>query len=256
MPPNSDGTVRFALAAGVNARVSPGAPGPLPVFYLIDSVSLSVPPSHRDFALRRDTEGSSWETGDELRFETPGGGLVSALFYVPELNGDCSLWYPVATMPARRRGVLALEALAPLCVARTSVRVFDPDGAALLCVNDGVSPHEIDGALEVAPDFSILTARDAYCGWRLQKPLARLSPRRELVAPRIPTPSAAANNEARYLYRLFELVNDHTLDAISDRDDDLAQQLESLREEVIALGESPAARAIRARIEDLLEWSV
>jgi hypothetical protein len=263
MPPSDDGTVRFALAAGVNARVAPGARGSLPVFCFIDAVSLAVPPSHLDYAFRRGTVGSSWETGDELRFDTPGGSLTSALFYVPELNGDCSLWYPVATMPARRRGVLAIDAidaLAAFSVPRTGVRVFDPDGAALICVSDSVSPHEIDGVLEVAQDFSILTAAEAYCGWRLQRPMAHLCLRKELIAPDTSAASTSTSTSsaapARHLYRLFELVNDHTRDALEDRDDDLEQQLESLREEVIRLGEGPAPHAIRSRIEDLLEWSL
>jgi hypothetical protein len=255
MSPRATDTSSFELAAGATARVSSAKTVPLPVFCLIDAVSLSLPPSHRDFVHGAGTFGSSLETGDELRFDGESHALTTAFLSVPELNGDCSQWYPVATMPAHRRGTLKLSTRDPFSVLRTDVRVFDPDGAALICVREHVAPHQIDGVLEVAPNFALLTANDRYCGWRLQNPIARLRPAElELEADGDADGRPQAHGqEARHLERLFQLVNEDTINDLYEGSDRLSQQLESLRDELASQRDSIAARAIRERIEALLQ---
>lgn len=250
-------TLSIEFAAGVQAHVDPGATSDSPSFWFIDSVSLALPPSNAGYVTQdRLTVGGSCETGDELRFKLHTGILNSSFFRVPERNGDWTRWQSLVTSTPSRSGALTLLTRIPFTLRGTSIRVFAPDGSALLCMNEDVEPGAVDGNFGIAPGFQLFTSKHCYAGWCLRSPVERLCANeaelmsKDVTGERL---NRTGGNEAQRLSTLFQLVNDDTMDQLYDGDANLGREVRRLRDDSARDADGIANRAIVAKLNDLLE---
>ena len=240
------------IAPGVDAEVVGGEMSALPLYWFLDTLSVGAPPGHAAHEARRGhTFGSSDETGDELRFDTETRQLASAFLTVPERAGSWKEWAYLASVPNVLSGALRLVAGEPFVLEPTDLRVFSADGSALVCLLERAVDSRPNERLEVVAGLSLLCAEGVYCGWMLVDPVARL--RRPEEDSSEPPAEAAVARVVPLLRRLFDLVNDDTMDDLFDADPELRQRLVSLSADVAREMESAPLRALGAKVDDLLD---
>lgn len=260
-PPASDlavsqNEVPLELAPGTTARLVVGSPAPHQVFWFVDSVSIGLSPSHRCHAsLLERTTGSSSVSGDELRFAEESEALVSGFLAVPEVNGNWADWRHVLQASELLSGKLVLGTGESFLLEPMDTRVFDPAGSAMICALGGVKPSGITARYEVAPGFGMLVARDVYSGWYLQNPVSRLCQNEDELPDDVATdPSDRSSISPSLVTRLLSVICEDTMDDLYRGDEGLRLKLESLAREASTAAQTVATRAIRAKVDELLDW--
>jgi len=221
----------------------------LPWQPLCDTHLLTVGPKDEDhdrYHLR--TCGSSFDGGDELRFDTENLLLVGMVLTIPDKASSdpsvASRWLSAPLIEGLPRlGKFIGFNLDPMDVRH--VVPGEPD--RLICVNEGIAETASRFRLSVANDVEMFFADGGYCGWGLTNPARHLS-----CNAQHPN-SISLDMEkavACLLFEYFAVVEYDNIERLNDRDHALHKSLMDL------LGRTrtcQGAGALSARIEDILD---
>lgn len=204
-------------------------------------------------SLLDETVGSSYDWGDELRFDKRSGLLRSFILKTPEAGGiEHSIVSSWLALP-RHVGLPTISDDRGFNLDPLDVRSLSDDGRHLLALHATATAPDRDALrLAVHPDCDFLFAHGRYCGWVLGRPIAHLTQDRDGDA------AAGSPDDSQELIDLLRdylaLVVQPNIDRMDDRDPLLGAALEAL----IARARScrvpgPAAQTLVWRATDVLE---
>jgi hypothetical protein len=196
-----------------------------------------------------ETVGSTYDWGDELRFDRRTGLLASFILTTPEDGGIDPAIARSWLCLHRREGLPAIDdRRAGFEVDPLDLRLLSDDGHHLVASDQHLEPAGGDAVrVAIHPDVDLLFQRHRYVGWMLHHPIAHL-----VAAPGEPPPSGDDPRITTVLRDYLTLVVQPQIDRMNAEDPGVRAELEALDARVAALDGS-AASALRRRIRETLD---
>lgn len=196
------------------------------------------------------TLGSTFDWSDEFRFGDGTLLLETLILKVPERNLDreeLAVWRESPVSP----GLLRLRERESFLFDGTTARHLAPDGSALLCYFEELTPTERRYRINVAPSLDLLCADGRYYGWMLSWPIRHLIPD-TMGGPSFPSRLEDDPGLVSLVLEYHQLVSGNTLDRLNAQEPVLKAALIALRERT-SPPETLSRRALRERIDALLD---
>jgi hypothetical protein len=197
------------------------------------------------------TIGSSYDSGDELRFDRQDRLLRSVLVTMPDQNAEEASereWLDVE----RHSGLLMLCSEAGFCLNPVDTRWFDESGKALVCLAEHAKSGR--GArlrVSIARDFDLVFLDGRYCGWILLDPVSHLVPS-QIGAD--DTTAPASSRVVALIREYLTIVADPNIEKMNDHDEGLLNALLVLRRRTQEAGDLTASdKALAMQIDDILD---
>lgn len=114
----------------------------------------------------------------------------------------------------------------------------------LLCLYEGVTAGDIDDLSQLHGELILLSSSGRYVGWALHHPFSYLG--RSGAAHQLDYATSA--NMCTLVTRLFDLVNEDTMDALYDGDAELRAALTRLRDDARQAGDLPGFSLVEKRL--------
>ncbi|XXF79043.1 hypothetical protein P2318_04630 [Myxococcaceae bacterium GXIMD 01537] len=196
------------------------------------------------------TLGSTFDWSDEFRFDSGTLLLETVILKVPERNldrGDLAAWKESPVIS----GLLHLRERESFPFDETNARYLAPDGSALLCFYEELTPMGQRLRINIAPSLDLLCVDGRYYGWMLFWPSRHLIPDSRGGAH---SPLVLEDDPGMVpLVREYQqLVSEDTLDRLNEQDAALLTALKALRERTGSYETLPR-RALRERIDAVLD---
>jgi hypothetical protein len=199
-----------------------------------------------------ETVGSSFDDGDEFRFGTSDGVLRSVILIVPDRNSASDYraleWLRAPSVT----GILELCVASSFSLNPADCRTFFEDGEAIVCtLDDALRAEGERQRVSIACDLDLLFLERKYCGWILWKPVSHL------VSSNIGDTDEMSPGEVSVVDVVREylsIVADPNIEKMEDQDEEVRRLLLDVRRRAFELtGDSVSVKALRAKIDDLLE---
>ncbi|WP_437317249.1 hypothetical protein [Sorangium sp. So ce385] len=195
------------------------------------------------------TVGSSFEGGDELRFDKETLLLSSLLFTLPDgLLEDDNTTRAWLAAP-RREGLPRLMEPAVFNLNPTEARAASNERCdALVCVSDRGRLVAEPLRLTIAQDLDLLFSCGRYCGWLLTAPVDHLGLADAGEA------SSGRDAAARLLSEYLNLVSEANIERMNEGDERLRRALIDLLTRCQdSLPSAPRVSAIARQVSDILD---
>jgi|GEM_PF-1999681 len=196
------------------------------------------------------TVGSTFDWSDEFRFDSSTLLLETVILKVPERNlnrGDLAAWKASPVI----QGLLRLRERESFPFDETSARYLAPDGSALLCFYEEITPTGQHRRINIAPSLDLLCVDDRYYGWMLFWPSRHLIPDSR-GGPHAPPALEDDPGVVPLVCEYQQLVSEDTLDRLNEQDAALLTALNELRGRTESCETMPR-RVLRKRIDAVLE---
>lgn len=244
------------LAEGVEADMIPGGRLREPALLALDGLVVtswagSGPNGYEGHVLQ--THGNSWGMwfdGDEFRFDTTTGLLLSVSMSLPENNlsdpGAVAPWLE----PTPVAGVLRREDHKPFTTGIAEVRWCAEDGSVLVGLYGPATGAAAERLrLRVTDEFDLLFADGQLAGWLLENPERHLvGPDDDTLDSQPPDPEFAV-----LLKQYFDLIDHPHMEELFEEEDPVGRQLLASLRERIALDRGATHRrsVLSEKISDL-----
>jgi hypothetical protein len=235
----------ITLPTGVHLEFVDGEPHQ-PVVWTFNSLMVGRRLSEPD---EPGSVGSAWYDGDEFRFDSSTGLLLSACLRLPETDLVDETAPILGALQYERRVHVRLRELKPFTVPHLRYRTYDSQLTSIAWFDIGAP--RVDRRVRIADDLELLCWGREYRGMLLHDPARRFIADTPGAAP--PPSDHVTDAACQLLARALALTSEDSLDQLSDGNLEIQDTMRLLLSDAQSLFPNSIAHSVASKIHDLLE---